>query len=57
MAELAGTGRITANRLVSATFEIYLAISLLYFLVASALSVVADRLERAPGVPGRRRTL
>lgn len=53
MAELAGAGRITANRLVGATFEIYLTVALLYFLVASILSVIASRLERAPG---RRRT-
>lgn len=49
MAELAGAGRITANRLVGATFEIYLTVALLYFLIASGLSVIASRLERAPG--------
>lgn len=48
LVELAGAGRITANRLVTSTFEIYLLISLLYFAVAAALSAAAARLERAP---------
>lgn len=49
MTELAGAGRITANRLVSATFEIYLVVALVYFVFASAMSTVAARLERMPG--------
>lgn len=43
--ELAGAGRITANRLVTATFEIYVAVALLYFVFAYALSTAARRLE------------
>ncbi len=43
--ELAGAGRITANRLVTATFEIYLTVALLYFIFAYLLSVLARRLE------------
>ncbi len=43
--ELAGAGRITANRLVTATFEIYLTVALLYFVFAYLLSLLARRLE------------
>ena len=49
--ELAGAGRITANRLVTATFEIYLTVALLYFVFAYLLSMLARRLE-APRVVG-----
>ena len=49
--ELAGAGRITANRLVTATFEIYLTVALLYFIFAYLLSLLARRLE-APRVVG-----
>ncbi len=45
--ELFGAGRIVANREVTATFEIYLTVALLYFVFAFALSRVAGRLEAA----------
>lgn len=48
--ELAGAGRITANRLVTATFELYLTVAVLYFVFAYMLSLVARRLE-APRSP------
>lgn len=47
MAELAGAARITGNRLVTATFEIYLTVALLYFGVASLLSGVIVRIKLA----------
>lgn len=51
--DLAGAGRITGNRLVTATFEIYLTVAALYFLFAFLLERVSLRLERAPGTrPG-----
>ncbi|SMB93049.1 amino acid ABC transporter permease [Deinococcus hopiensis] len=43
--ELAGAARITGNRVVSATFEIYLTVALLYFVFAYLLSTVARGLE------------
>ena len=48
--ELAGAGRITGNRLVTATFEIYLTVALLYFVFAYLLSLLARRLEAPSGV-------
>ena len=47
--ELAGAGRITGNRLVTATFEIYLTVALLYFVFAYLLSLLARRLEAPSG--------
>ncbi|AZI44628.1 amino acid ABC transporter permease (plasmid) [Deinococcus psychrotolerans] len=47
--ELAGAGRITANRVVTATFEIYLTVALLYFIFAYLLSLLARRLEAPAG--------
>ena len=43
--ELFGAGRIVANREVTATFEIYLTVALLYFVFAFALSQFSRRLE------------
>ena len=43
--ELAGAGRITANRLVTVTFELYLTAPPLYFIFAYLLSLLARRLE------------
>lgn len=44
--ELAGAARITGNRVIVANFEIYVAISLLYFVFAWLLSRVAADLEQ-----------
>ncbi|ADV67552.1 amino acid ABC transporter permease [Deinococcus maricopensis] len=47
--ELAGAARITGNRVVTATFEIYLTVAVLYFIFAYALSSAARRLEAPTG--------
>lgn len=46
--ELTGAAKITGNRVVVASFEIYLAVALLYFVFAFMLSRLARQLETRP---------
>lgn len=48
MIELTGAAKITGNRVVVASFEIYLAVALLYFVFAFMLSRLARQLETRP---------